>query len=326
MIRSRIIGTGHYVPAKVLTNSDLERLMDTTDEWIRQRTGILQRHIAAEDEAASDLAAHASRRALENAGISAEELDYIVCATLTPDYFMPSSACLLEHKIGAARAGACDLNAACSGFLYGVQMADALIRAGIHRTVLVVGTEIMTARLDWTKRDTAVLFGDGAGAVVLRAEEGDGGVLSTFTASDGEAYDILIVPAGGSRQAITPDNILELDRGIRMNGRELYKRAIFAFGDAIEQALNRAGVCVDDVDVFVPHQANKRIIASAADRIGLPEEKIYLNVDRVANTSAASIPIALDQAVAEGRIRRGSLVLLAAFGAGLTWASAVIRW
>ena len=326
MLRSRIIGTGHYLPERVLTNNDLEHLMDTTDEWIRQRTGILQRHIAAENEAASDLAAHACSRAMERAGVTADEVDYIICATLTPDYFMPSSACLVQHKVGAKRAGSVDVNAACSGFIYGLQQADALIRAGVHKTILLAGSEIMTARLDWTKRDTAVLFGDGAGAVVLRGEESESGVLSTFTASDGGGHNILMVPAGGSAQVITPENINELNRGILMNGRELYKRAVFAFSEAVEQGFKRANISVDNLDLFVPHQANKRIISAAAERVGLPEEKIYLNLDRVANTSAASIPIALDQAVAEGRLTEGALVLLAAFGAGLTWGSAVVRW
>ena len=326
MTKARIIGTGHYLPERVLTNTDLEHLMDTTDEWIRQRTGILQRHIAADDEAASDLAAHASARALEAASVSADEVDFIFCATLTPDYFMPSAACLVQHKVGAKRAGACDINAACSGFIYALQHADALIRAGVHKTILVAGSEIMTARLDWTKRDTAVLFGDGAGAVVLRGDTSGAGLLSTYTASDGGAYDILMVPAGGSAQVITPETINALNRGIHMNGRELYKRAVHAGGDAAEQALRRANVSVDEIDLFVPHQANRRIIVAAAERIGLPEEKIFLNLDQVANTSAASIPIALDQARALGRIQEGSLVLLAAFGAGLTWGSAVVRW
>ncbi len=325
-MKARIIGTGHYLPERVLTNTDLEHVMDTTDEWIRQRTGILQRHIAADDEAASDLAARASARALQAASVSADEIDFIFCATLTPDYFMPSAACLVQHKIGAKRAGACDINAACSGFIYGLQQADALIRAGVHKTILVAGSEIMTARLDWTKRDTAVLFGDGAGAVVLRGDTSGAGLLSPYTASDGGAYDILMVPAGGSAQVITPENINALNRGILMNGRELYKRAVHAFGDAAEQALHRANVSVGEIDLFVPHQANRRIIVAAAERIGLPEEKIFLNLDQVANTSAASIPIALDQARALGRIQEGSLILLAAFGAGLTWGSAVVRW
>lgn len=326
MLRSRVVGTGHYLPEKVLTNFDLEKIMDTTDEWIRQRTGIHQRHVAAPDQAASDLGLEAGKRALESAGIQPEEVDYIICATLTPDYFMPSAACLIQHKLGATRAAAVDINAACSGFVYGVQMADAFIRSGIHKTVLVIASEVLSYRLDWTRRDTAVLFGDGAGAVVLRAEEGERGVLSTFTAADGHAFNILHIPAGGTRQVLTPENIHEADRGIFMNGRELYKRAVMAFGEAVEKALQETGADANSIDIFVPHQANERIIDSAAKRIGLPADKIYLNLNRVANTSAASIPIALDQARTEGRIKDNDLVLLAAFGAGLTWASAMIRW
>lgn len=326
MIRSRIIGTGHYLPQRVLTNFDLEKLMDTTDEWVRQRTGIFQRHVAADDEFVSDLATHAGRLALERAGIEPSEIDYIICATLTPDFLMPSAACLIQENLHARNAGACDLNAACSGFVYGLQVADAFVRSGVHRTILVIGAEEMTARLDWTKRDTAVLFGDGAGAAVVRGEEGEKGILTTFTASDGSGANILSIPVGGARHALTPENINELDRSIRMNGRELYKRAVFAFGDAVDKALQGAKVAPSDIDLFVPHQANRRIIEAAAQRIGLPEEKIYLNLDKVANTSAASIPIALDQAQTEGRLKEGDLVLLAAFGAGLTWASAMIRW
>jgi 3-oxoacyl-[acyl-carrier-protein] synthase III len=326
MLRSRIVGTGHYLPEKVLTNFDLERLMDTTDEWIRQRTGILQRHVTADGEATSDMGAAAAKQALDRAAIRPEAVDLIICATLTPDYFMPSSACLIQHKLGIPRAAAYDLNAACSGFVYGLETADAVIRAGVHKTVLVVGAETMTARLDWTKRDTAVLFGDGAGAAVLRGDNGERGILATYSTADGSAYEILHIPAGGSKQVITPDNIEDAQRHIHMNGRELYKRAVHAFGDAAEQALRRAGLGAEEIDFMIPHQANRRIIASAAQRIGLPEEKILLNLDKVANTSAASIPIALDCAVADGRIQENMLLLLAAFGAGLTWGSAVIRW
>ncbi|MBI2434749.1 MAG: ketoacyl-ACP synthase III [Candidatus Hydrogenedentes bacterium] len=326
MLRSRIIGTGHYLPEKVLTNFDLEKIMDTTDEWIRQRTGINQRHVVGPDQAASDLGLKAGRRALETAGVAPEEVDYLICATLTPDYFMPSSACLIQHKLGLTRAAAVDINAACSGFVYGLQMADAFIRAGVHKTILVIASEVLSLRLDWTKRDTAVLFGDGSGAVVIRGEEGEQGILSTFAAADGHAYDILHIPAGGTRLVLTPENITDTERGIIMNGRELYKRAVMAFGEAVEKALQQTGCKAEDIDIFVPHQANERIIDSAAKRIGLPSEKVYLNLDRVANTSAASIPIALDQARREGRIEENDLVLLAAFGAGLTWASAMVRW
>jgi 3-oxoacyl-[acyl-carrier-protein] synthase-3 len=326
MIHARIIGTGHYLPEKLVTNDDLSKFVDTSDEWIRQRSGIEQRYFAAAEQAVSDLGTEAGRKALEDAGIAPEEVDYVICATLTPDFNMPSSACIIQHNLGASNAGASDLNAACSGFVYALQHADALIRAGVHKTILVVGAEKLSDHLYWDKRDTAVLFGDGAGAAVLRACDGEHGILSTYTRSDGSAADILSVPSGGTRTPITPENVNTVERGVCMNGRELYKRAIGAFGEAIEMALKQTGLNVDDIDLFIPHQANKRIIDSAAKRVGLVEDKIYLNLMKVANTSAASIPIAIDEARREGRIKDGDTVLLAAFGGGLTWASAMIRW
>lgn len=326
MIHARIIGTGHYLPEKLVTNDDLSKFVDTSDEWIRQRSGIEQRYFAAADQAVSDLGTEAGRKALEDAGVAPEEVDYIICATLTPDFNMPSSACVIQNNLGACNAGASDLNAACSGFVYGLQHADALIRAGVHKTILVVGAEKLSDHLFWEKRDTAVLFGDGAGAAVLRGCEGEHGIISTYTRSDGSAAEILSVPSGGTRTPITPENVNTIERGVSMNGRELYKRAIGAFGDAIEMALKQTGLTVDDIDLFIPHQANKRIVDSAAKRVGMAEEKIYLNLMKVANTSAASIPIAIDEARKEGRIKDGDTVLLAAFGGGLTWASAMIRW
>ncbi|MBX3178859.1 MAG: ketoacyl-ACP synthase III [Candidatus Hydrogenedentes bacterium] len=326
MIHARIIGTGHYLPERLVTNDDLAQFVETSDEWVRQRTGIEQRYFAAKEQAVSDLGTEAGRKALADAGVTPEEVDYVICATLTPDFLMPSSACVIQHNLGCARAGASDLNAACSGFVYGLQHADALIRAGVHKTILVVGAEKLSDQLVWDKRDTAVLFGDGAGAAVLQARHGEHGVLSTYTRSDGSAAEILSVPSGGSRQPIRPDNVNDIELGVAMNGRELYKRAIGAFGEAIEVALHQTGLKVDEIDLFIPHQANKRIIDSAAKRVGLAEEKIYLNVMKVANTSAASIPIAIDQARAEGRLKEGDTLLLAAFGGGLTWASAMIRW
>lgn len=326
MIHARIIGTGHYLPEKLVTNDDLSKFVDTSDEWIRQRSGIEQRYFAAADQAVSDLGTEAGRKALEDAGVAPEEVDYVICATLTPDFNMPSSACVIQHNLGACNAGASDLNAACSGFVYALQHADALIRAGVHKTILVVGAEKLSDHLFWDKRDTAVLFGDGAGAAVLRGCDGEHGILSTYTRSDGSAADILSVPSGGTRTPITPENVNTVERGVSMNGRELYKRAIGAFGEAIEMALQQTGLNVDDIDLFIPHQANKRIIDSAVKRVGLADEKIYLNLMKVANTSAASIPIAIDEARKEGRIKDGDTVLLAAFGGGLTWASAMIRW
>jgi len=326
MIHARITGTGHYLPERIVTNDDLAKFVDTNDEWIRQRSGIEQRHFADPSEAVSDMGTKAAEKAIADAGITPEEIDYVICACLTPDFLMPSSACVIQHNLGACNAGASDLNAACSGFVYGLQHADALIRAGVHKTILLVGGEKLSDHLLWHKRDTAVLFGDGAGAAVIQASEGEHGIISTYTRSDGSAADILAIPSGGSRQPITKENINDIELGVSMNGQALYKRAIGAFGEAIEVALDQTGLKVEDIDLFIPHQANKRIIDSAAKRVGLTEDKIYLNVMKVANTSAASIPVAIDQARAEGRIVEGSTILLAAFGGGLTWASAMIRW
>ena len=326
MLRSRIIGTGRYLPEKVLSNFDLEKMMDTSDEWIRQRTGIHRRHVAEPGIGPSDLGIKAGQKALDNAGVTAEEVDLVLCATITADYHFPSTACLIQKGLGIHQAGVMDLGAACSGFLYGLTVADAFIRTGMAKTVLLVASEVMSARLDYTHRNTAILFGDGAGAVVVRGEEGENGVLSTYLNADGDAYEMLYVPAGGTRQVITPENVNNVQATVEMDGPALYKRAIAAFTEATEETLKRANIHSDAIDIFVPHQANKRIIDTAAQRLGLSEDKIYLNLDRVANTSAASIPIALDEAVEEGRIPPGTMVLLAAFGAGLTWAGAMLRW
>ncbi len=326
---SRIVGTGQHLPEKVLTNFDLEKLMDTSDEWIRQRTGIGQRYIAEKGTASSDLGAPACQKALESAGIAPEEVDLIVCCTCTPDHIFPSTACRIQAKIGATRAASIDVNAACTGFVYGLAMADAMLKTGPYTTALVVGTEVLSNHLNWKKRDTSVLFGDGAGAVVLRAEERDDdrGILSCELFSDGNLGDLLYMEAGGSKQHITAENVNSPDRDITMNGRELFKKAVVLFGEAAQRALARAGNhTVDDLDLFVPHQANTRIIYSATERVGIPADKVYVNIDRVANTVAASIPIALDDAAREGRIKEGDLVMLAAFGAGLTWGASLVRW
>ena len=326
MIRSRIRGTGHYLPEKVLTNHDLEKLVDTTGEWIRQRTGIAQRHVADEGVGSSELGALAARKAIEAASIDPEEIDLIICATMTSDYLFPSTACIVQHKVGAKRAAAFDLNAACSGFIYSLSLADSLIRSGTHKTILIVGTDIMTNRLSWDRRDTAVLFGDGAGAVVVQGEEGDNGVLMTHLGADGGPHELLYLPSGGSKQVIRCDNVDELELGIVMSGRDLFKKAVVLFVEAAEIALRETNMTVDDVDLFVPHQANTRIIFSVSDRLNIPREKVFVNIENVANTVAATIPIALDEAVREGRVKPGSVVLLGAFGAGLTWGSAMVRW
>lgn len=326
MIRARIVGTGHYLPENVVTNHDLEKMVDTTDEWIRQRTGIKQRHFAAPDESTSDMGVIAAKRALENAGVAPEEVDYVICATCTPDHGFPSTACLIQEGVGAKGAAACDMNAACSGFIYGLEVADAFIRAGVYKTILLVGAEKLSIYIDFEKRDTAVIFGDGAGAAVVQGEEGERGVVTTFTAADGSAINLLNTPYGGSRHPITRENIDEASMCIVMKGQELFKRAVRAFEDATEKALSEAKISSDAIDIFIPHQANTRIIFAAASRMNMPEEKIVINVDRVGNTSAASIPIALDEVNRAGRLQEGSCVLLAAFGAGLTWASALLRW
>jgi 3-oxoacyl-[acyl-carrier-protein] synthase-3 len=301
-------------------------MVDTTDAWIRQRTGIEQRYTAKEGEGTSDLALPAAQAALDAAGVAPDELDLIICCTICGDYLFPATGCLLQDRLGASRAGAFDLNAACSGFMYGLSTADAFIRAGIYKTILVVSAERVVNRLNWNKRDTAVLFGDGAGAVVVRAEESDAGVLSTFLGSDGSGGEILILPGGGSKIKATAENIDTDVMDIQMKGTDLFKKAVVIFGETAKVALDRAGVSVEDVDIFVPHQANTRIISSAADRLGLSMEKVFINIDKVGNTVAASIPLALDQAVRAGRVHEGDLVLLASFGAGLTWGSALVRW
>jgi 3-oxoacyl-[acyl-carrier-protein] synthase-3 len=320
------VGTGYFLPEKVLTNFDLEKLTDTTDEWIRQRTGICQRYVAAPGVGASDLATPAARRALESAGMEPSEIDLLICGTTTPDYVFPATACVVQNSLGMASKPAFDVNAACSGFMYGLAAADAFIRSGVYRTVLLVCTEVASNRVNYSKRDTAVLFGDGAGAMVLRGEKGNRGVLTTHLWADGSGREILWLPAGGSKIPITKHNVDADANTIHMKGKELFKRAVVEFGAASRVALDAAGVSIHDIDLFFPHQANRRIIQVVATRLGLPPEKVFVNIDKVANCTAASIPLALAQAAEEGRLHQGSLVLLASFGAGLTWASAVIRW
>lgn len=325
MIRARLLGTGHHLPEKILTNFDLEKLTDTSDEWIRKRTGIGQRHVVQEGEGSSDLAIPASRKALDAAGIAPEDIDLIICCTASPDQPFPATACVIQDVLGARNAAGFDVNAACSGFLYGLACADAFIRTGTYRRILLIGVEVATNRLNWQKRDTAVLFGDGAGAVVLCAEEGDRGVLTTHLGADGSGKDLLWYPAGGSKMPITHENLDTWVCDFQMKGADLFKRAVGVFVHAAETALANCGLRSEDLSLFVPHQANARIIQAVAHKLGLPDEKVVINIDRVANTTAGSIPIALDEAVRDGRAPEGSLVLLGSFGAGLTWGSAVIR-
>lgn len=324
-MRARILGTGSYVPERVLTNADLERMVATSDAWIMERTGIRERRIAAPGEACSDLAVKAAERALAAAGVAAADLDLILLGTCTGDYPIPSTACLVQHRLGAARAAACDIGAACCGFLYALGVGDAYVRTGM-RHVLVIGSEVMSAVTDWTDRNTCVLFGDGAGAAVLGPSEGNRGILSSHLHSDGGLWDLIAVPGGGSRMPPSDKMVAERQQYIKMKGNETFKVAVKTLEDSVREALAANNLTAADLDLLVPHQANLRIIKAVASRLDLPLEKVMLNLERYGNTSAASIPLALDEAVKEGRIKEGSLVLMEAFGAGLTWASTVVRW
>ncbi len=321
-----IIGTGSYLPEKILTNQELEKLVETSDDWITSRTGIKERRIAGEDEHTSDLAAKAALSAMENAGITAEEVDLIIFATVTPDMFFPSTACFVQTKIGAKNAACFDVSAACSGFLYAIEIAQQFITSHTYDTILVIGAEKLSSIVDWTDRNTCVLFGDGAGAAVLRHRGGGHGVISTFMASDGGLSDILHIPGGGSRFPITKDNAGEHQNCIKMNGKETYKHAVNSMLDAAQKVLAEANLRASALACIIPHQANLRIIEAISDRIEVPMERFMINLDRYGNTSAAAVAIALDEANRTGRMKVGDYVLLVVFGGGLTWASSVIQW
>ena len=326
MIRAKITGTGSAVPAKVLTNFDLEKMVDTSDEWIVTRTGIRERRIASEGEYTSTFATAAARKALEAAGVAAEELDLIVIGTLTPDYPFPATACLLQHNLKAANAACFDLSAACSGFIYALSTAEKFIRSGNAKKALVIGAEVLSRIVDWTDRNTCLLFGDGAGAVVLEACEGESGILSTHMHSDGNHWELLHQKGCGSRHPASQQSIDDRLMYISMQGNEVFKLAVRSMGEVAMEALTANGLTTDDVSLFIPHQANLRIIDSVGKRLSIGADRTFVNLDRYGNTSAASIPIALDEAYRGGRIKEGDLVLLDAFGGGLTWGAAAIRW
>jgi len=326
-----IIGTGSHMPERVMTNDDLSKIVDTSDEWITTRTGIKERRIAADDEATSDLASAAARNALASAGLEATDIDLIIVATVTPDMSFPSTACFVQKKIGATNAVCFDVSAACSGFLYALQVARSFINTGCRGNALVIGAEKLSSLINWKDRNTCVLFGDGAGAVVVqRAKEGDeaapGRVLATVMGSDGNLADLLKVPGGGSACPITAANVDERLNSIHMEGRETFKHAVTRMCQAAEKALAQAGLTAADIDLVIPHQANARIISAIADKLGLPDEKMFVNVHKYGNTSAATIPVALDEASRSGRLKRGNVVLLVAFGGGFTWASTLMVW
>lgn len=324
-MRSRIVGTGSYVPARVVTNHDLARMVETSDEWIVQRTGIKERRVVSPGEACSDLGVKAAERALEAAGVPASDLDIILMATCTPDAPLPSTACLVQHRLGALRAAACDMSAACCGFVYALAVGDAFVRTGA-RHVLVIGSEVMSVITDWTDRSTCILFGDAAGAVVLSASDDDRGILSSHLHSDGNLAELICVPGGGSRMPPSQEVLDARLQYIKMKGNETYEVAVKTLVRSAKEALEHNKLSAEDLALYVPHQANLRIIKAVAQRLGVPMERIALNIERYGNTSAASIPLVLDEAVRDGRLTEGALVLLSAFGSGLTWASAVVRW
>jgi 3-oxoacyl-[acyl-carrier-protein] synthase-3 len=323
VVRSRVVGCGAYLPQKIVTNAELADRLRTSDDWIAQRTGIRQRHLAAEGEFTSDLATNAAEAALASAGITGDDIDLLVLATTTPDHTFPATATKVQARIGMTRGAAFDIQAVCSGFVYALATADNFIKAGQAKTALVIGAETFSRILDWNDRGTCVLFGDGAGAVVLRAGEGQGtvadrGVLTTHLFSDGQYYKLLYVDGGPSATRTTGH--------VQMEGREVFRHAVVKMGEAVDTAMAAMGIAGSELDWLVPHQANLRIIDSMGQRLHLPPEKVVVTVDRHANTSAASIPLALAQAVSDGRIKPGHLVLLEAMGGGFTWGSALIRW
>jgi len=321
-----IIGTGKYVPEKILTNSDLEKMVDTNDEWIVSRTGIKERHIAAPDQATSDLAYEAAIKALESAGMTGSDLDLIIVATITPDSSFPSTACILQDKLGAKGAAAFDLSAACSGFVYGLASATSFIQSGMYNNALVIGADCLSRITDYTDRNTCVLFGDGAGAVVVGEVPEGRGFKAFDLGAEGAGGSLLQMEGGGSRLPASAETVENKKHYIYMNGREVFKFAVRVMGTATIEVLRKAGMERTDVDLFVPHQANIRIIQSAMQRLELPEEKVVVNVDKYANTSAASIPLALVEAAEEGRMKAGDTVLMVGFGGGLTWGASVLVW
>ncbi|WP_067931473.1 beta-ketoacyl-ACP synthase III [Alicyclobacillus kakegawensis] len=324
-IRAGILGTGSALPDQVLTNADLEKMVETDDEWITSRTGIKERRIAPEGTTTSDYATLAAERALADAGMAASELDFIICATVTPDMMFPATACLVQDRIGATHAGAMDLSAACTGFLYGVATAAAMVESGRFRRVLVIGADLLSRVVDYQDRTTCVLFGDGAGAAVVGPVDGERGFLSFNLGSDGGGGKHLYLPAGGSKMPATAESIEGRMHYLKMEGRETFKFAVKAMAASTEQVLAEAGLTRDDIDLLVPHQANIRIIEAARERFGIPVEKVVMTIQKYGNTSAASIPVALDEALREGRAKTGDLVVLVGFGAGLTWGAAALR-
>ena len=325
-VNAGILGTGHSYPAGILTNADLEKLVETSDDWITSRTGIKQRRKAGPDEYTSQFAVRASRAAIKRAGIDASEIDLILCATVTPDQILPATGCLIQAELGAHKAAAMDIVAACSGFLYGVSMANSMIRDGQTKYALVIGAEILTRYVDYTDRSTCVLFGDGAGAAIVGPVEEGRGILATRIRSDGRYEEQLFAPGGGTKGGFTAETIANGDHFFKMRGNELFKVAVRSMTDISLDVLGQAGLKADDVDLFIPHQANQRITDAVAGKLRVEESRVYSNIAQHGNTSSASIPIALDECVEAGRIKEGDIILMASFGGGVTWGGTVLRW
>jgi 3-oxoacyl-[acyl-carrier-protein] synthase-3 len=327
MLRARITGTGSALPGKILTNADLERMVETSDEWITSRTGIKERRIAGDGEFTSTFAVQAAQKALDMAGSAADELDLIILGTVTPDFPFPATACIIQHELGAKNAAAFDLSAACSGFLYGLSIADTYIRAGLKKKVLVIGAEVLSRSVDWTDRNTCILFGDGSGAAIVEATDEDNGILSTHIYSNGSFWETLYQPGcGGRNPASSNRTIDERLFYIRMEGNDVFKHAVRAMEEAAFAALNTNDLLPSDISLFIPHQANRRIIDATCKRLKLTDDKVFVNLHNYGNTSSASIPIALDEANRSGRLKAGDIALLDAFGGGFTWGSALLRW
>jgi len=324
--RAQVTGWGKYVPEQILSNEDLSRLVETSDEWIRTRTGIAARRIAGAHDTTASMAIRAARQALAVAGLAPQKLDLIIVATATPEHLFPATACLVQDALGAAHAGAFDLSAGCTGFIYALSVAAEMIAAGTYRNILVVGAETLSRIVNWRDRNTCVLFGDGAGAVVLQPGEGGGGILASTLGADGSGGDLLMIPAGGSKLPAGPATFEKGQHYIHMDGREVYRFATRVIARAAREVTEAAGLKLGDVDLLIPHQANIRIIDSAVKDLGVPRDRVYVNLQRYGNTSAASIPIALCEAVEEGRLQPGDHAVLVGFGAGLTWGAVLLRW
>jgi len=325
-VKAAITGTGSSVPKKVLTNFDLEKIVETSDEWITERSGIKERRIVEDGITGSDLSLEATKKAMEEAEVAPEQIDMILVGTVTPDFLVPSTACILQDKLKAKKAGVMDIVAACSGFIYGLSTAQAFIQSQQYKTILVIGVEILSSITNWTDRNTCVLFGDGAGAAIVQATDDDRGILATFLSGDGSLADLLHIPVGGTKTPLTEKNINDKMQYLRMQGSEVFKSAVRSMGDATERVLKLGGITSDEVDLLIPHQANIRIIEATAKRVRIPMERVFVNIHKYGNTSSASIPIALDEARKSGVIKKGSTVALVAFGGGFTWGSALVKF